>query len=222
VLQPLRRPGGCAGVARRRAAPGHAHGARLKRKLRLGEAGGSLGGVIRGARDEHALTLQQVAHRTRLSVSYLSQIERNLLHPSVSTLKNIAQALGIPAGKLMFPATTSPKRALVSVQRKGERKRIVFPHSNIEYQLLTPDLRRRVSMLWLTAQPGAESGPAFTHEGEDGVVVLKGKLSMEIGGVWHELKSGDSIYFSSALPHRWRNPGRVLAEAIWMSAPPSF
>lgn len=186
------------------------------------EAGGSLGSVIRNAREEHALTLQQVADRTKLSVSYLSQIERDLLHPSVSTLKRISQALGIPAGKLMFPITRPPRRAMVSVLRKGERKRILFPQSSIEYELLTPDLRRRVSMLWLSAQPGAESGPALTHEGEDGVVVLKGELSMEIGGVWHELKAGDSIYFSSALPHRWRNPGRSVAEAIWVSTPPSF
>jgi transcriptional regulator with XRE-family HTH domain len=192
------------------------------KKLDPEEAGGSLGGLIRGAREKQGLTLQQVADRTRLSVSYLSQIERDLLHPSVSTLKNIARALGILAGKLMFPATRSPKRAMVSVMRKGERKRLVFPKSTIEYELLTPDLQRRVSMLWLSAKPGAESGPALTHEGEDGVVVLKGRLSMQIGGVWQELGAGDSIYFSSELPHRWRNPGRVVAEAIWMSTPPSF
>jgi transcriptional regulator with XRE-family HTH domain len=196
-------------VARRPAAP-------------VRQAGASLGAVIRGAREDHELTLQSVADRTKLSVSYLSQIERDLLHPSVSTLKNIAQALGIAAGKLMFPGQRSAKRALVSVQRKGERKRILFPRSSIEYELLTPDLRRKVSLLWLTAKPGADSGPALTHEGEDGVVVLNGRISIEIGDVWHELNAGDSIYFSSQLPHRWRNPGRTLAEAIWVSTPPSF
>jgi transcriptional regulator with XRE-family HTH domain len=196
----------------------------VSKKTRAGDAPSSLGGVIRAAREQHALTLQQVAKRTRLSVSYLSQIERNLLHPSVSTLKNIATSLGIAAGRLMFPGAAAgrPGRALISMQRKGDRKRILFPQSNIEYQLLTPDLRRRVSMLWLTAQPGAESGPSFTHDGEDGVVVLKGRLSVEIGGVWHELKPGDSIYFSSALPHRWCNRAHTVAEAIWVSSPPSF
>lgn len=183
---------------------------------------GSLGALIRGAREKHELTLEAVAKRTNLSVSYLSQIERNLLHPSVGTLKTIAQALGIPAGKLMFPAATGPRRALVATQRKGERKRIVFPNSSIEYELLTPDLRRRVSMLWLTAKPGAESGPSATHDGEDGVVVLKGRLSVEIGGVWHELKAGDSIYFSSAMPHRWCNKSATVTEAIWVTSPPSF
>lgn len=194
----------------------------MSKKIPAEATRGSLGGVIRGAREEHELTLQETAKRTRLSVSYLSQIERNLLHPSVGTLKTIAQALGIPAGKLMFPAATHPRRALVATQRKGERKRIVFPKSSIEYELLTPDLRRRVSMLWLTAKPGAESGPAATHDGEDGVVVLKGRLSVEIGGVWHELRAGDSIYFSSEMPHRWCNRGTAEAEAIWVSSPPSF
>jgi quercetin dioxygenase-like cupin family protein len=78
-------------------------------------------------------------------------------------------------------------------------------------------------MLWLHAAPGAESGPApFAHEGEDAVVVLQGRLAVEVGGIWHDLATGDSIYFDSQLPHRWRNPAKRPAIAIWMSTPPSF
>ena len=45
--------------------------------------------------------------------------------------------------------------------------------------------------------------------------MLKGQLSVEVGGAWHELNAGDSIYFSSELPHRWCNRGNRVAEAIW-------
>lgn len=180
----------------------------------------SLGAVIRDARQRGKLTLQQLADSTELSISYLSQIERNLLTPSVGTLKRIADALDIPAGKLMFPHES--QQAAVAVLRRGERKRLSFPHSSIDYELLTPDLRRRTSLLWLVARPGAKSGPSLAHEGEDVVVVLKGRLSVEVAGVWHQLGAGDSIYFSSELPHRWRNSGSRVAEAIWASAPPSF
>ena len=54
------------------------------------------------------------------------------------------------------------------------------------------------------------------------MVVLKGELDVEVGSLWHSLKAGDSIYFIAGLPHRWRNPGRDTAEAIWLSTPPSF
>ena len=182
----------------------------------------ALGAVIRHARKQGELTLQQVAARTRLSISYLSQIERNLLTPSVSTLKVIADSLGIPAGTLMFSPQSRSPGPLAVVQRKGSRKQLRLPESNIVYDLLTPDLRRRSSVLWLTAQPGARSGSSIAHEGEDVVVLLRGKLRIRVGDVWHALARGDSIYFNSELPHHWENPGPAIAEAIWISAPPSF
>ena len=92
----------------------------------------------------------------------------------------------------------------------------------IAYEMLTPDLRRRMSIFWLDAPPHSKSGPAFSHEGEDAVVVLKGSLKVEIGGVWHELKKGDSLYFNSELPHRWVNETGRPAQIMWISTPPSF
>lgn len=183
------------------------------------DLGRSLGPLMRQARKRHELTLQQVAQRAELSVSYLSQIERNLLTPSVGTLKRIAGALGIATGQLIAPdaGTTRP---IVSVLRKNERKRVAFPQSSISYELLMPDFRRRASALWLTAEPGGESGAAQSHEGEDIVVVLQGQLSVDVAGTWHELKAGDSICFNSELPHRWCNRGTRPAQAIWISSPP--
>lgn len=183
----------------------------------------SLGAAIRHARRNRALTLEQVARKTRLSVSYLSQLERDRMPPSLSSLKRIAEALDVPAGSLMFAKTGARSDAPVAVVRQAERKRLVFPGSEIRYEMLTPDLRRRASMLWLHAAAGAESGPAaFAHEGEDAVVVLQGRLAVEVGGLWHELATGDSIYFDSQLPHRWRNPTKRATIAIWVSTPPSF
>lgn len=182
----------------------------------------SLGGVIRRARQRQQLTLQQVADRSKLSVSYLSQIERNLMTPTVAALKRIAGALDLPAGDLTFAKAASASQSMVAVLRRGQRKHVGFPQSSISYELLTPDMRRRVSALWLTAEAGADSGPALTHEGEDIVVVLQGELSVEIAGTWHNLKAGDSMYFNSALPHRWCNRRKQAAQAIWVSSPPYF
>jgi transcriptional regulator with XRE-family HTH domain len=169
------------------------------------------------------MTLEQLAGKTRLSVSFLSQLERDRMTSSLAALKRIAEALKVPAGSLMFSRSEAAPRSLVDVVPARGRKRLVFPGSHIRYEMLTPDLRRRASLLWLEAPAGADSGAgAFSHEGEDAVVVLQGRLEIEIGGVWHRVGKGDSIYFSSELPHRWRNPGRTRAVAIWMSTPPSF
>jgi transcriptional regulator with XRE-family HTH domain len=194
----------------------HANGADAR-----GDVGRSLGPMIRRTRKREQLTLQQLADRADLSVSYISQVERNLLTPTVGSLKRIAAALDIPAGRLMF-AEASAGRSPVAVLRKGHRKHVRFPESSISYELLTPDLRRRVSALWLVANPGAEGGPALTHEGEDIVIVLSGRLSVDVAGTWHDLKAGDSIYFSSELSHRWQNRSKQTAQAIWISSPPYF
>lgn len=183
----------------------------------------SLGAAIRHARRKRELTLEQVARKTKLSVSYMSQVERDRMPPSLSSLKRIAEALDVPAGSLMFAKSGTRSDSPVAVVRQAARKRLVFPGSEIRYEMLTPDLRRRASMLWLHAPAGAESGLApFSHEGEDAVVVLQGRLAVEVGGMWHDLAIGDSIYFDSQLPHRWRNPTNRPTIAIWMSTPPSF
>ena len=186
------------------------------------DEGPSLGMVIRHARTRAHLTLVQVAESTGFSVSYLSQVERDRLTPSVSALKRIGDALEIPAGTLMFGLDSRRPGAKIGVVRGGTRKSVAFPDSHIRYELLTPDLRRRTSLLWLSAPPGAQSGGPFAHEGEDVVVVLNGNLRVEVGGVWYELHAGDSITFASELPHRWSNSGSQPCEAIWVSTPPSF
>ncbi len=203
--------------------PGSNAGQGLAERVEKAPANGSLGLVIRTARREAKRTLMQVAKDADLSISFLSQVERNLLTPSVSALKRIADVLHIPAGSLMFGAESSSSRgSSVSLIRGDSRKRVVFPQSHIAYEMLTPDLRRRMSIFWLDAPPHSESGPSFSHEGEDAVVVLKGTLKVEIGEVWHELKKGDSLYFNSELPHRWMNATSRPAEVMWISTPPSF
>jgi transcriptional regulator with XRE-family HTH domain len=191
------------------------------KRIPMGEPQGSLGNAIRTHRKQENMTLLDLAKRAGFSISYLSQIERNLLTPSIDTLRRLAEELGIPAGQLMLKDARQPNSP-IAVVRRSERKQLAFPGSNIHYELLTPDMRRRASLLWVEAPPGSESGPLFSHEGEDGVVVLKGAIEVEVGGVWHHLEAGDSIYFNAGIPHRWRNSGAVNAEAVWLSTPPSF
>ena len=189
--------------------------------IAIGPPQGSLGNAIRAYRKLKNMTLLNLAKRAKFSISYLSQIERDLLTPSIETLRRLAEALGVPAGQLMLTDARQPSSP-VAVVRRSERKQLAFPGSNIHYELLTPDMRRRASLLWVEAPPGSESGPLFSHEGEDGVVVLKGSIEVEVGSVWHQLEVGDSIYFNAKIPHRWRNSASVSAQAIWLSTPPSF
>lgn len=185
-----------------------------------GKTMASLGASIRSARREAGLKLREIAAATGLSISYLSQIERDLLTPSVDALRRIADAVDIPAGTLAFAAGSRRGKASVAIVRRETRKRVAFADANIAYELLTPDVQGRVSVMALSVPPGAESGAAFTHPGEDIVIVQRGSLMVEVGGLWHEIHVGDSIRFGSEIPHRWRNGGAEKAEALWISSPP--
>ncbi|MGE0254979.1 MAG: helix-turn-helix domain-containing protein [Alphaproteobacteria bacterium] len=178
----------------------------------------SLGTSIREARHASGKTLREVADAAGVSISYLSQIERDLLTPAIGALRRIAEALGLPAGTLAFASGARPGR--VGIVRRDARKRVSLGDGAIDWELLTPDVQGRVSVLALNVPPGAEGGEAFSHPGEDIVVVQRGTLSIEVGGLWHEIGPGDSMRFGSEIPHRWRNAGSEPVEALWISSPP--
>ena len=54
-----------------------------------------IGNRIRQLRIKNDLTLQELASRTELTKGFLSQLERNLTSPSLQTLEDIAEALGV-------------------------------------------------------------------------------------------------------------------------------
>ena len=70
--------------------------------------------------------------------------------------------------------------------------------------------------------PDAGSGDSYSHEGEEFIYVLRGQLEIALNAEKYRLKSGDSFYFESATPHRWRNPGRNETLLLWVNTPPTF
>jgi mannose-6-phosphate isomerase-like protein (cupin superfamily) len=70
---------------------------------------------------------------------------------------------------------------------------------------------------------GADTGAdMLSHKGEEGGVVVKGRIELTVGAATRILSAGDAYYFSSAVPHRFRNPGREDCEIISASSPPTF
>ena len=55
-----------------------------------------LGEHVRNIRKKRGITLKELAEKTGLSIGYISQIERDLTDPSLSTLRKLSAALDIP------------------------------------------------------------------------------------------------------------------------------
>src|SRR5438445_9848694 len=101
-----------------------------------GELRASLGELLRTAR-QGTFTIGELARRSGVSSGRISQIERGLANPSFQTLWKLATALEIPLGSFFQGPAAEPRM----VVRRGERKRLVVPHDELVYELLTPDLR---------------------------------------------------------------------------------
>jgi transcriptional regulator with XRE-family HTH domain len=175
-----------------------------------------LGRRIRTLRTERGLTLTGLAARVGITRSFLSSVERGVAYPSLVVLRSIAAALEVP----VFLLFTAPE-ANGMVVRKGSRKVIRPPGAPVSYELVSPDLRRKIEMIIVRLKPGLDSA-AMAHEGEECALVLGGRVAITVGDVEYELDEGDSIYYDSGLPHKARALGDEPAEIVSAITPPNF
>ena len=189
-------------------------------------AGGSmpnepdLGMTIRRLREERNLSLKELANRSDLTPSFLSQVERNLTNPSVASLRRVAQAFNVPLTAL-FQGPMTPEDHVV---RRNERRQLIHPRRQWRDYLLTPNLKGKLQVILSVIEPGGGSGDEpYAHDSdEECVVVLRGRLEFWVGPDWYLLEEGDSIVFESRILHRNCNPGPDQAEVLWITTPPSY
>ena len=202
----------------------------------------NLGDRIREERRKRNLTLEQLSQKTNLSKSFLSQIERSLAQPSVSSIKKIAQQFGISVVNLFMNETNNQNSfghlppieknrgngaayaEDVKLVRANRRKSLTLPGSSVSYDLLTPDLNRLLEVMYVRIGPNESSGdePVIDPPGEKFGLVLKGTLEVRVKDEIYQLQSGDSIYFPAHFPHSWHGVGKDPIEVIWVLTPPRF
>lgn len=182
----------------------------------------TVGAQVRLLRKMRSLTLEAAGRRSGISTGLLSQIERGRANPSFSTLVQLAHALDVPVGRLFHFAADQPP----PVVRATERRSLDFHEhhqGDASHFLLTPSLDGSLEAVWVEAPPGYDTSTSpFAHPGEEFGIVLEGRHEVWLDGVCHELGPGDSITYSSTVPHWYRNPGLDVVKAIWVITPPSF
>jgi len=109
------------------------------------------------------------------------------------------------------------------VVRKHERKKLLLPHSKVAYELLTPDLNRKMEMFIAQVYPSqANIALPLAQPTEECILLLEGRLSVCLDEVEYILEPGDSIYFEGS---RLKGlAARGVDPALFVSAvtPPVF
>lgn len=177
-----------------------------------------IGHQIRKRRQEMGLSLRELADRVGVTASFLSQVERDLSSPSIESLRKISDSLKVPIFYfLVDPHGKSP------VVRRGSRIRLNRPNSNLTYEMLTPDLNRRMEAFVVEREPGEEKvAEPLRQYTEELIYILEGQLEIELSQETYLLGPGDSIYFEGPLLRRLAAKGDTRLRFISVITPPVF
>ena len=183
----------------------------------------TLGENLRAIRKKRGYTLQYVAEKTGYSASLISQVERNLVNPSIATLKNISKVLDMPLFAIFDEDKFEEVFSQECVVRREQRVLIGTGDYGSTFSLINPYRQRKMDIILIEAEPGGMSGTEFpTHPGEECEVVLQGTMEVEWNNSIYTLHEGDSIYIDSSIPHRWRNPSSEKLVVLCSLTPANF
>lgn len=180
-----------------------------------------VGARLKTLRKLKGFSQRELAKRAGVTNSTISMIEKNSVSPSVSSLKKVLA--GIPMSLVDFFSTeAAADQAPTVVYRSTDL--LDIGSKNVAMQLIGKDHpNRSLSFMRETYPAGTDTGTdMLTHEGEEAGLVVAGRLELTVGNDVYLLDTGDSYYFESTLPHRFRNPFDESCVLVSATTPANF
>ena len=183
-----------------------------------------IGDRLRQRRQDVGLTLKQVADQAGLSVGFISQVERGIATPSLSSLVSICKVLKTDVGTYL----QQPRNA-GRLSRQGQREVYSLlgqPSQSgsqpITYERVSTSFPgRRIHSVLMNIPPGYRS-ETIAHDGEEMLYVLAGEVTSMVDGNHVILQVGDAEHFASTQPHSVWNHTQSLAVALWVGTQELF
>ena len=175
-----------------------------------------IGNKLKELRVLKGLTQEELADRSELSKGFISQLERNLTSPSITTLMDILQCLGTSIGEFFNEA---PDEQIV-FGKQDYFVKVDTEYKN-EIKWIIPNAQKNtIEPIYLTLQAGGSTCPDTPHEGEEFGYILQGTVSIHLGNKTYKAKKGESFYYTADKTHFLSSKNG--ATLIWVSSPPSF
>ena len=163
------------------------------------------------------MTLLEVATASKLSVGFLSQVERNLTGISISSLVNVAKALSVPLGALL-----EHRRQAQPDSHEGRRESYRVGPMRQRYERLSTTFEGSLLNAVKVQMLEGYSSEWVAHGGDEFVYVLSGKVRYTLRKKDYVLAAGDSLHFNARGRHRVVNDGPGSAELIVVGTLPLF
>ena len=183
-----------------------------------------IGGRLREERNRQGMTVREIARRVGVSPSLISQIERDKVTPSVSTLWGLVTVLGLTMSDLFSDTAPESAQPAAPVEVDGPvtvpgNRAVINLETGVHWERLTAATDHVVEFLTVEYPPGAAScdeDSLVRHGGKEYGYVTDGCLGVRIGFDEYRLGAGMAISFDASAPHRLWAIGDRPARAIWV------
>lgn len=176
---------------------------------------------LQSIRKLKGLSQRELAKRAGVTNSTISMIEKNSVSPSISSLKKVLA--GIPMSLVEFFSVDYEENGAAQIVYKADELTDLSSGSVTMHLVGKGRQVRALAFLDETYPPGSDTGEEMlNHEGEEAGMLISGRLELTVGDEIFILETGDSYYFESPRPHRFRNPFDQPARLISATTPANF
>ena len=183
-----------------------------------------VGARLRSVRTSFGLSQRELARRAGVTNGLISLIEQNRVSPSVSSLKRVLDGVPMSLAEFFTLDMSDAPQAFFSADELVE-----LGNQEVSLRLVAAKRPgRQLTVLHERYAAGAATGEemlahrGLAHRGEESGIIIRGRIELTVSGTARVLGPGEAYYFSSQLPHRFRNVGREVCEIISASTPPTF
>lgn len=164
-----------------------------------------LGMRVKKYRENLEMSREALAENTGLDLAAIVALEEENIYPSIGPLQKVARALKVRLGTFMDDiASVDPvinraedRDADLTMQKSRNKKASYRYHS-----LGKGKADRNLEPFFVEIMPDANNDTELSsHEGEEFIVVVSGRLKLTYGKEVHVLEPGDSTYYNSIVPH---------------------
>ena len=170
----------------------------------------TIGGKIRTVRKSRGMTLNDLAQNSGLSVSYISNLERNLCSPTLENLEKLCSVLEIPTVRLLENRGWED-----CVVRKARREVLFDRPGEARYESVRFGTGK-LNALVVTIEPGCSFDKEWSHEYDELGYILEGSMTIRLNGHEYVLEPGDSIYIAAGDHHSIYNENNTPCLSYWV------
>jgi transcriptional regulator with XRE-family HTH domain len=191
------------------------------------EADFDIGARLKAMRSASALSQRQLAERAGVPHAQISNVEKNKVSPSVSTLRKILGGLGVSMAdffeseRQLPPGPFFKACELVDLTSKVAASAIGDGSGRMTFRQVGDARALNLQILHEVYEPRADTGETrLQHASSEGGYVIEGELEVTVGDDVRVLKVGEAYLFDSRIPHRFRNVSEGRTVVISACTPP--